>query len=557
MSCRVRRQVRLFLLKFLLLFASKQLLSSAKGQESEQRASLKKELGSPSSLSRQFASRVSKSSLLLARGNAAAAMDEVEQILIRWPSHAPALVVKSKILEHQNNGLEARSAARAAIDSDPNWKEGYFQLANLLIQQGRQALLGGDAEGAYESFRQILLIDLDVQILPPMTLSQVHDGIGQALLAAGMPEVAIENFEKSIALHSKNGDAMFRLSRLLIQTGADENKTLAIMKEALAQRFDLPTWIYVLQTQMRKCDWSTRHVDLQKLAALMADVGPHSPCAMPPAVALDFPLPSETIRDCSRTVSQAAARAHPPARNASSRLAAWRAFESGGRKLSVVILSGAPWAASEPPSRLLQAVPALIDKRAFRLSCVELGATPRIRQAVIDGVRARISEGCSEAAADAAGGEAAVLPPEGAALHLLLDVSGHASPASIAAMAALPAQLQVGWQGFAGTRGAAFIGFLSSDAAAAPPETQGLYSERLLYAPPSHLLSSHAHRPVESVPVWADAAGVFAPPVVSRALFRVPETAFVFAFFGDTAAIDPSLWIAWMEILRIAKGRSV
>jgi len=125
-------------------------------------------------------------------------------------------------------------------------------------------------------------------------------------------------------------------------------------------------------------------------------------------------------------------------------------------------------------------------------------------------------------------------------IDVLVDLDGHAAEARTGILAHCPAPVQVTWTATPGSMGAAFIDHALVDAQVVPPAQQAHFSERLLYMPYTCLVNDDA-RPID-----------LGTP--GRAEVGLPAKGFVFCCFGAHRGIDPTVFGAWMRLLKAVPG---
>jgi len=81
------------------------------------------------------------------------------------PRHAPCLTMLARVYAARGDAAAARKSAQDAIDADPGWAGAYEALASLYAAQGQRQILLRNNEAAYESYRRILLLDLEGEVL--------------------------------------------------------------------------------------------------------------------------------------------------------------------------------------------------------------------------------------------------------------------------------------------------------------------------------------------------------------------------------------------------------
>lgn len=126
-------------------------------------------------------------------------------------------------------------------------------------------------------------------------------------------------------------------------------------------------------------------------------------------------------------------------------------------------------------------------------------------------------------------------------VDILVDLNGHASGASTAALALRPAPIQVNYLGYPGTMGASFIDYLIGDAVVTPFAHAPDYSETLVQLPDSYQINDCARAVVEGP---------------HRPELGLPVDAFVFCSFNQAYKLNPEVLDAWARIL-VAVPRSV
>jgi predicted O-linked N-acetylglucosamine transferase (SPINDLY family) len=119
-------------------------------------------------------------------------------------------------------------------------------------------------------------------------------------------------------------------------------------------------------------------------------------------------------------------------------------------------------------------------------------------------------------------------------LDLLVELKGYTAGDRLGIMAKRPCPVQIAWLGYPGTTGAAFIDYLIADPVLIPPESERFYSERVLRLPHSYQANDRK-RP--------------RPQPKARADYGLPDDAFVFCCFNQTAKITPQVYARWMALL--------
>ena len=119
----------------------------------------------PAPLSTSHAAAVSSAARLLALGKGDEALQVCRKVLRSDPRHAPCLTMLARVYAARGDAAAARKSAQDAIDADPGWAGAYEALASLYAAQGQRQILLRNNEAAYESYRRILLLDLEGEVL--------------------------------------------------------------------------------------------------------------------------------------------------------------------------------------------------------------------------------------------------------------------------------------------------------------------------------------------------------------------------------------------------------
>jgi predicted O-linked N-acetylglucosamine transferase (SPINDLY family) len=125
-------------------------------------------------------------------------------------------------------------------------------------------------------------------------------------------------------------------------------------------------------------------------------------------------------------------------------------------------------------------------------------------------------------------------------IDIAVDLTGHTlgNRARIFAFRAAPVQLN--YLGYLGTMGADYMDYIVADATVVTPETEGHYSEKIIYLPDTHQVN--------------DRQRVMADEVFTRDELDLPPTGFVFCCFNTSYKLLPATFAGWMRILRAVPG---
>lgn len=125
-------------------------------------------------------------------------------------------------------------------------------------------------------------------------------------------------------------------------------------------------------------------------------------------------------------------------------------------------------------------------------------------------------------------------------VDILVDLSGHTRYSRHDVFALRPAPVQVNYLGYPGTVGADFIDYILTDVTVTPLEEQPWFAERLARLPHCYQANDRKRTPPGPIP--------------SRADCGLPEDAFVFCCFNNTAKFSPHVFDSWMRMLKAVPG---
>jgi predicted O-linked N-acetylglucosamine transferase (SPINDLY family) len=125
-------------------------------------------------------------------------------------------------------------------------------------------------------------------------------------------------------------------------------------------------------------------------------------------------------------------------------------------------------------------------------------------------------------------------------IDILIDMKGYTGGSRPGVLALRPAPVQVNYLGYPGTMGARFMDYIVADPVLIPASHFDAYTESVLWLPDTY-------QPT-------DARQVVAERDVCRADYGLPQEAFVYCCFNNSAKIDAHTFGVWMEVLRRVEG---
>lgn len=439
---------------------------------------------------------------------------------------------------------EADPCFRTALRIRPDHPQALYNLATLLTARGRYA-------EAIPIFRQVLAAHPD--------LADAHNNLGHALLETGAGRDAESCFHAALSRDPAHVDALANLGKInllrydtaaaedflrrAIAANPDHARALSGLGVALlrtgrhgeameAQRRALsldPTFdeafanlaVLILST----CSWA-------EYESLMADLDLRTRAAIdgghPPP---EFPLLS-LHRSADPGLNFHVARlrsADIEQRSAAATLPPVQAADRAGRTKIVLGYLSTDFR-THPVGQLVRPLFGLHDRDRFEVRAYSNGpddggdyrkAFEREADAFIDIRTLTDREAAERIRADG--------------VDILVDLGGYTQGNRLGVAALRPAPLAFSYVGFAGTIGGRIFDYTVVDPIVVPPANARFYSEKLVVVPPCYLI--HDREPI-------------ADKRLTRADEGLPEKAFVFCSFNEARKLTPTVFDAWMGLLR-------
>ena len=125
-------------------------------------------------------------------------------------------------------------------------------------------------------------------------------------------------------------------------------------------------------------------------------------------------------------------------------------------------------------------------------------------------------------------------------IDIAVDLTGLTLDSRTGIFAQRPAPIQVNYLGYPGTIGAPYIDYIVADRAVIPRAHQRSYTEKVVYLPDSFQANDSTRHIAAAMP--------------SRADVGLPSHGFVFCSFNHSYKITPTVFAAWMRLLRQIQG---
>lgn len=454
--------------------------------------------------------------LLLARafrdgGELASALQTLNETADRYPETAQ--VHEQLGATHHLAGRldEATSAYRRAIALEPGAAALKANLAAVLAQ-------AGDAEGSLKHADAALTLD--------PSLGPAYKVRGTALATLGRPEEGRAALQRAVEL-APEPDGWYQLGVVLDELG-QWDESLAAQAQALELQPNFgPALSEHLFLQRRLCQWA----GADALALRFEDVMDQGAPGLKPFSYLSQVDDPRRHASCARLwAAQIQERAaFLPQRSQPSSPLAW----DGTRPLTVGYLSSGFH--RHPTACLTAEYFECTDRQRFRQVAFSVGPDDgselrrRIREAMarfhdLNGqTLARIADAIASEQVD-----------------ILLDLRGYGGGAVTEVLATRPAPVQVNWLAYPGTMGADFMDYVVLDPFVATEEVLANVDEAPVLLPGSYQPSDSTRRFEDRVP--------------TREACGLPAHGTVFVSFNNSYKFSPTVFGAWMAILKAVPG---
>ena len=422
------------------------------------------------------------------------------------PDYADAYYNRANVLSNLNRLDEAIASYDTAIAIKPDYAEAYYNRANVLRDLNRLE----EALGSY-----------DKAILFRSDFAEAHNNRGNVLKDLHRLDEALASYDQALAIkpdyaeaYNNRGNAFKDLMRL--------DEALASYDQALAIKPDYDFLFGVkLLTQMRLCDWTDVHQNIQALEQNILS-GNKSSGPFPVLALLDKPhIQLQAARMyanecCPDNPSQTEIK--PPTPNAKIRIGYYSAdFHNHATAFLMAELFEAH------------------DPERFELYGFSFGPDAR------DEMRLRITDSFDHFydVNQKSDQEVAQLSRE-LGIDIAVDLKGYTQDSRTGIFAQRCAPIQVNYLGYPGTMGMPYIDYIIADKTLVPQESQQYYTEKVVYMPNSYQVN--------------DSKRQISDRVFTREELGLPEDGFVFCCFNNNYKILPTTFDIWMRLLEAVEG---
>lgn len=469
--------------------------------------------------------------VLAEEGRLTEALDTVDRAIALVSSDASAWFNRGVVLERMTRLTDSLDAYDSALALD-----NVFPPARL--NRGAVLMTLGCYEDAVENNHQL------VQLQPES--ADAHISLAEALLGLGLSVEGLKACDRALALdprhpkaHIDRGLALSDLARFddaqaafdsaqAVSPGAIREylNTIAPADPSLERAFD-PRLVFLYRgyDRLTRCDWALRGLYIERLTELVRKPGESSPRHIDLPLAyhvLTVPVPPEVPLVISTTLGD---RYTAAVAETGVRLQ----YNRHGARIRVGYLS--PDFREHLNAYLAHPLFRMHDRSRFEIFAYSIGPLDdsqignRIRESADSFVDLSVLSD-----ADAA------RRINGDGVDLLVDFGGYTQYCRPGITAFRPAPVQIGYLGFPGTMGAAWMDYRITDRVATPADQERFWHEKLVYLPDTFFIYDRFER---------------LPDVsLSRTEYGLPEEGFVFCCFNNYYKIEPEIFTAWMEILK-------
>lgn len=438
---------------------------------------------------------------LLEIGRAADALVSFDHALLLKPDYSEALYNRGNAFLELEDFEDALSSFDAALAINPKDAESLSNRGNALYRLHR-------LDDALRSYDSSLAIRSDY--------AEVHNNRGNILKELRRHNEALISLDQAIFLRPDYADAWHNRGNVLLEL-KQPGLALESFKQALA--FD-PDYKFLqgifLHARMKVCDWDGWSSSVAEIV-LAVDSGKKASNPFPSLTILDEPNLLKRLAE----IYTRSEYGHQP-------INVVPASPETSKKIRLGYVSCD--FKEHAVSYLMAGVFEAHDRERFEVYGYDIGPVPdcptrRRIVAAFDQFKI-VSDLSDKAVAEQIRQDQ---------IDILIDLTGYTKGARTGIFAYRPAPIQVNYLGFPGTMGAPFMDYIIADRVLIPEEHRQYYTEQVLYLP--HCFQAN------------DDKRVIAPPK-SKSHFGLPEDAFVFGCFNQSAKFTPILFEVWLSILR-------
>jgi predicted O-linked N-acetylglucosamine transferase (SPINDLY family) len=480
--------------------------------------------------------------LALQRDDLDTARQWFERALERGPQNVDALVNLGVVLQRLSRPDEAAGCFHRALEIAPHHAIANKNLADMLYSQGRRE----DARDRYLA-----------AIASAGDFIEAREGLAAACLALGRFREAVASLREVVRIDARHARAWGVLAEALFQCGELVDAESAARKAMEIDRgaagpYSVLALVYIVRGALdqaiaaleegfqhtgsggllgmlahqlrRTCDWERHRGAWDQLKRRLRD---EAALGSPFWLLIEATTPEEQLRYTQRWVEaqfRLDARIEAPS--------APRPGARAGERLRIGYFSSEFH--EHALAYLFAGVLERHDRSRFEVFAYSYGPedTSPMRERLRAGVEHFINVAWDP-------DDVVAYRIRDDALDILVDLKGYTMGGRTAVLARRLCPIQVNWLGYPGTMGAPFIDYLITDRFIVPPGSEPAYSEKIAYL--DHCWQCN------------DRTRPLAEPL-TRAQYGLPEDAFVFCCFAQSAKISPDIFACWMRLLNEVPG---
>ena len=446
-------------------------------------------------------------------GNALKSLKQLDAALVGYDK---AISLKPDYAEAYSNrgvtlkGLKQFEAAVASYDMaialKPNYFEAYANRGNALRELKQ-------LDAAVASY------DKAIALSP--NLPEAYSNRGIALQELKQLEAAVASYDTAIALKPDYAEAYSNLGNTLTDL-MQLDAAIASYEKAITLK---PDYEYLfgtrLHTKMLLCDWQNFELNISDLSRKVQNGEKVSPSF--PTLALPLALSEQ------RKVTEIWCGDKYPYNPSLGPIL------KSARQTRIRIGYFSADFHNHATSYLMAELFELHDKSKFELIAFSFGPDKH------DEMRTRVSQALDQFIDVTAFSDKAVAQlSRDLGIDIAVDLKGLTKNSRLGIFSYKAAPIQVSYLGYPGTLGADYIDYFVADKTLIPKESQGHYSEKIVYLPNSYQVND-SHRAIATKQFTKQELGL-------------PRDSFVFCCFNNNYKITPDVFDSWVRTLKAVEA---
>ena len=431
-----------------------------------------------------------------------AALADYEKAIELLPAYADAHNNRGNVLQSLNKNAEALASYEMAIAVDPKGADAYNNhgCSLLALNQSAQAVA---------SFEKAIALKPDY--------SEAYNNLGNAYRALYQPDLALGAYDKAITLKPDFSGAHYSRGTLLRAIG-EHPEALSCFEKVLALDPGFPYILGdVLHTRAFLCEWTNMAEHFAMLEAQIED----DQAAISPFALLSM---TSSLSIQKKVAERFVANNYPPMAEKPQPRKQPRA---GKIRIGYFSADFHNHATAYLMAELFERH----DKEQFHLTAFSYGDNRS------DEMRYRIESAFDRFIdVSAHSDEAVARMARELEIEIAVDLKGFTKHGRTGIFAHQAAPIQVNYLGYPGTMGASYMDYLVADRVLIPEQSQGFYTEKIVYLPDSYQVNDRKRK--------------ISTRVFQRKDCGIPEDAFVFCCFNNNYKITPDTFKGWMRILQ-------